>query len=241
MNNDRLAKMFINPLDFVDVEFYQNQIISKPSLEDTIAYLCGHDPHHDIDSLLRRYREIDLAQTDRFQIAPFDPQFMARIVEPLAQAKGSYMVSNFLGTIALCGMVCEMLTLLLFEVLPIHLGGQPMNETDQERMFGASLERLRQDRRVKILLVFRLIDDKIKGDFDCVRILRNKYLHVYSVASADPAKDACQAYSKTVSLVVNTLGYSIQNGKVHFRPEFMQYLEKKGIFQEPQSNETQQH
>jgi hypothetical protein len=228
MDETRMKAM-VNPLEFEEAMLYVTGFPQKVTPEDAIGFLCGYGVPHDMAALLRRYKEIHDAQTERLNIAPADPQFMARIIQPLAQAKGSYMIGNFLGTIALCGMVCEMLSVLLFEMMPLHLKGQPMSKGDEERLFGDSLEHLRQERRVKILFALGIISEDIKSDFDCVRKLRNKYLHVYSHEPEDAAGDARQTHAKTLSLVVRNLGYSISGGAFRFRPEFMKYLASRGL------------
>ncbi len=66
------------------------------------------------------------------------------------------MVGNYLGTIALCGMVAEMVAVLLYEISNFSLKNRPMTEQDQTSVFGSKFEKLGQDRRVQdILLRYR--------------------------------------------------------------------------------------
>ena len=66
-------------------------------------------------SLIKRYKEISKEKV-RFFAAPAEERILNKLVWPLRNAKASYMVGNYLGTIALCGMVSEMVAILLFDI-----------------------------------------------------------------------------------------------------------------------------
>ena len=124
-----------------------------------------------------------------------------KLVAPLRHAKSSYMVGNYLGTIALCGMVAEMLAILLWDLAGAELGGKPMTVKDEDALFGSAFERLGQDRRVRVLDAYGQISVPVKADFDLLRSVRRKYLHLWSQDHDRLPADAIEVYRACLRLV----------------------------------------
>ena len=73
------------------------------------------------------------------------------MLKPLKSAKKNYCLGEYPATIALCGVVGEMLPILLWKINDVRLKGQSITEEDEAGLFGKSFEKLNQDQRLKIL------------------------------------------------------------------------------------------
>ena len=165
--------------------------------------------------------------------APAEERILEKLVWPLLHAKGSYMVGNYLGTISLCGMVCEMLAILIFEVAKPEINGARMTETSQRKLFGRTFEKLGQDRRVSILYAYDLIADELKASFDRVRRNRSQYLHLWSKEYDKLSIDAVECYRDVLKIVAFVLGQNIRDGKLLLEPKLTRYLRAQGVFVPP--------
>ena len=148
---------------------------------------------------------------------------------PLRHAKGSYALGNHLGCIAMCGMVGEMVVILLWEISKASLQQAQLDEAAQKALFGNTFERLGQERRVQVLRAFDLVDDQTKQAFDRLRSIRKRYLHFFSHEHTNVVGDSRQAYADALGIVEVVLGQSLQNGAISLRPDLMAYLTEHGI------------
>ena len=172
MNDGEHLKVFLNPLAFVPaMETSVPGAPSEPTPESVLDFLCTPGVDSDVTALVRRCREISTEPEPLFA-APADERILDKLVWPLLHAKGSYILGNYLGTISLCGMVSEMLAILIFEVAEPEINGARMTEAAQRELFGSSFEKLGQERRVSILHAYGLIDDALKTSFDRIRTTR---------------------------------------------------------------------
>ena len=228
-DGDIKMDMFINPLSFVEANGYvHGRAQKKPTYEEVLRYLCGAAFPHDLDTLLARYETLSKKEQARFDITPVVREFTEGLVWPLHHAKASYLLGNYLGTIAVCGMVCEMLAMLLYEMHPFFVDGKPISRSGEEKVFGGKFQDLPQKRRVGILHTFGLMKDEIKGRFDSVRDTRNKYLHPAPNAEYASQADAEDVYVSTLFLLVKVTGYTIRSGKICFAPQFLKWLRRRG-------------
>lgn len=229
MSNDKVFQAWINPLAFLEVdEPWAKSMQQELNLEAFLKYLCTPGIGSDLDSLTKRYQEIS-TEPKRLIAAPLEEQILNKLVWPLRHAKGSYILGNYLGTIALCGMVVEMVSILIFEISDIHINNKLIDESTEGKLFGRSFEKLGQERRVAVLHGFNLIDDEMKSLFDIVRQKRNKYLHFYSQDHAQLAPDAVEVFNTAVTIVVKVIGQDLQDGRLILNPKLLKYLEDKGI------------
>jgi hypothetical protein len=153
---------------------------------------------------------------------------LEKLVWPLRHAKASYIVGNFLSTIALCGMVSEMMALFLFELAQID--GIEVKSDKGVVMTSESFESEGQQGRVKALRKSKVIEDDLKSDFDYVRTTRRRYLHLWSQDHASLKEDGRTVFQRTVDLVVKSLGLGVNQGKVIFKPAVLKYLQKGGVY-----------
>ncbi len=229
MSEDKLIKGWINPLAFLDVDEPWAAIgASQPKLESVIGFLCPPGIPADLDSLIARYKEIS-TEPVRLFAAPAEPRILEKLVWPLRNAKGSYVIGNYLAVIALSGMVAEMVAILAWDLGEVTLGGHLMSDDEQKALFGSTFERLGQERRVKVLSTYRIIDEETVGRFDTVRVIRRKYLHIWSQDHDTLPTDSKACFHAAVALVTGIIGQDIKDGKIMLNPRLIKYLEKHGV------------
>lgn len=189
----------------------------------------------DIKDIINRYEE--LLQEDEILAVPCTDKIANCIVIPLKNAKACYMIGNYLGAIALCGYVCEMLITLVYEIngiiineINIENNKEIKNVILQNRN---SFEALGQEKRIDICKAFQLITLDQKKIFDEVKKIRNKYLHWFSTNNLNVRDDAKEIYNKTYSILKQITGYKLENGKLSYDIKFESFLNKKGIIKSP--------
>ncbi len=139
-------------------------------------FLCPPGTPADSASLVERYKRISTEPVCLFA-APAEPRILEKLIWPLRHAKASYVVGNNLAVVALCGMISEMVALLLWQLAEANLSGRPMTPEDEAALFGSSFEKLGQERRVRILAVYGIVVPKVVDMFATIRLTRRKYLH----------------------------------------------------------------
>ncbi len=233
--NDLVLDIFVNPLSFTALDtLSQSNTSSSINTQMILDWLCLPESKPDLESVIDRYNEINVL-SNRLYIAPAEKNILEKLIWPLKNAKGSYMIGNYLGTIALCGMVAEMVAILNFEISnpAIQISGKPIDNKTQEKIFGRNFEQLGQERRVEILLAYGIINDVQKQRFNDIKGIRNRYLHFYSKEHTNIVKDAVTAFEAAVSLVTDLLEINIVVGKISINPALARYLIEKGFAQIP--------
>jgi hypothetical protein len=218
-------KVWINPLKCPQLE---PAAATAPTAEQLLDYLFAPELDRGLDAFVTRYGEI-AAVNDPIPIAPAEPNILEKLVWPLRHAKGSYALGNYLGCIALCGMVGEMVAILLWDISKVSLQGRQMAARDEEAVFGRAFEKLGQERRTQVLRVLSLIDADTEAAFDSLRSIRRRYLHFFSQTHSELAADARHAYEDSLKVVAVVLGQTYKDGAVVLRPDLMNYLVEKGI------------
>ncbi|MBP7732320.1 MAG: hypothetical protein KA140_00950 [Caldisericia bacterium] len=192
----------------------------------------------DISPIVNRYEE--LRQEGEMLAVPCTDKIANCIVIPLKNAKACYMIGNFLGTIALCGYVCEMLIVLVYEI-----NGIVINDTDIEDnkeiknvilQSRNSFEALGQEKIIDICKAFQLITLDQKNLFVEVKEIRNKYLHWFSTNNHNVSNDAKEIYNKTYLLLKQIIGYNFEDNKFSFDNKFESFLKEKGLIKSPTEN-----
>jgi hypothetical protein len=227
---DVMFEGWIDPLGFPVIDQPLAHVgRAEPTLPDILEMLCTPGSEHDINTLIGRWREISKESRGLF-IVPNEKAFLERLIWPLRHAKSGYVLGNYLGTIALCGVVAEMLAVLLYDITTVSLAGEPISRQQESLLFGSKFEKLRQERRTQVLLVMRQIDNEVKALFDEVRKTRNKYLHIYTQSHDNLAVDAEAIFNQTVQLIVRALGFGLSgDGRFTMRPDLLQYMRERGI------------
>ena len=220
-------KAWINPLKCPEIDMAEPGA-ATPKANRLFDYLFAPEGDRSADAFVERYKEI-AAVDDSLPIAPAESNILDKLVWPLRHAKGNYALGNYLGCIALCGMVGEMVAILLWEMSKVTLHGKLMAAADEKAIFGHAFEKLGQERRIKVLHALELIDADMERAFDSLREIRRKYLHFFSQTHAQVAPDAQQAFKDAIKVVSVVLGQTFKDGAVVLRPDLMAYLTKRGI------------
>ncbi len=228
MSEGLLLDVFLNPLLFIEGdEHLPSKVKASLTPEAVLNFACAPGKGSDLDNLVARYREIS-KQKEQLFAAPTEDRILQKLVFPLCHAKASYMFGNCLGTISLCGMVAEMVAMLLFDISAFKINNNLMNPSDQKAVFGSCFEKLGQQRRVDILDAYMIIDAETKTKFDLIRERRKRYLHLWSQDHETLANDAVAVYQAAVSIVVGAIGQDIRDGKICLNPRLVKYLERRG-------------
>ena len=202
-----------------------------------LDFICTPGIGSDMDSIVARYKQIS-NEKQRLFAAPQEERILDKLIRPLLHAKGSYIIGNYLGTIALCGMVAEMVAVLLYEISNFNLNNRPMTEQNQIGVFGRKFEKLGQERRVQILHAYGVIDSTLLNNFEIIRKTRNKYLHLWSQDHDQLPADAIASYNAAISIAVSAIGQNVQDGKLVLNPAFAKYLTQKGTYKEQDDDKT---
>jgi hypothetical protein len=231
MSSDRLISGWVNPLAFLEVdEPWASATKAAPTVEAVLRFLCPADQGADLDKIVARYREIS-TEPLRLHFAPAEQRLLDKLVWPLRHAKASYMVGNYLATLALCGMVGEMVAILLWEIADRQVNGRAIGSDDEKALFGAKFERLGQERRVAILGAYGAITDEARQHFERIRLARRRYLHLWSEDHEKLPGDAVACFQSAASLVVAAIGQDIRGGRLVLNPRLAQYLERRGLYE----------
>jgi hypothetical protein len=221
-----LMKAFVGPLMFMTSDG-RTANEGTASAQDVLKYLCAPDASSVVDAVVARHREIT-EQVDQLLAVPADHWILTRMVWPLRYAVGSYMVGNFVGTIALCGLVAEAFTVLLFESCEVRLGQQPLDGRLQRELLGREFGELTQERRINILGATGRIDSKMRSWFHELRGLRNKYIHPSSGSWEGASTDARKAFDLTMLVVLRFFPQLTDQGSFAVDPGLMRYLKDHG-------------
>ncbi len=127
--------------------------------------------------ILERYIEVT-TEDSHTVIVPHTKEIFERLLKPLRSAKKCYCLSDYAATITLCGVVGEMLAILLWKINDVRLKGRPITRQDEIGIFGSSFENLGQDKRLRILKTFGHITETQYINFNVIRKSRKPYLHL---------------------------------------------------------------
>jgi hypothetical protein len=166
-------------------------------------------------------------------IVPHDSgELSAKIVVPLQSAKVTLVLGHFLATVALCGVACEMLAVLLLQGIDLRIGGRQVCEERQKALFGSTFKRLHQDRRIRLLHALDVLDEQSRQAFEVVRELRNKYIHLNFDENNEAKGDAMNAYVSSVVLLNRLISAAFTHGKMEINPTLFAHLKKQGVVEE---------
>lgn len=220
----------VNPLVFLDADDRFHFGENKPCLtpKSVLRYLASETFIPDMDNIKKCYDWIAQDVTKLF-IVPAEAKILEKIVRPLKNAIGSYIIGNSFETIALCGTISEMIAIFLFEINKISTNGNPISEENELKMNLEKFENYGQSKRVKKLLEYGLIDEELKSKFDFVRLTRNEYLHSLSKSYANAAPDAKDAFTTTLDIFLKVSGLSVKDGKAIVNQKIIDYLDEKNL------------
>jgi hypothetical protein len=156
-------------------------------------------------------------------------QIVEKMLMPLHGAITSYMIGNYYGTIALCGLVCEMLSIFLFEISELKINDQPVDESKQEQLFGGPFEGLRAERRIDVLRAYGVLGEEHSARLHEVRRLRNRHLHLLSHDGQSLPEDAKRCFLCTMQIFEVVFRVEPKEGMLMLRSQVVKYVRAKGV------------
>ena len=227
MANEGTFKAWINPLAFPGVDLARAGD-AVPDAEAMLSVVCRPGVPHDTGSLVDRSRRISARARVLFA-APDEPAILEKLVWPLREAKASYVLGNHLAVVAMCGLVAEMVAVLLMRLAEVELRGKEWKEGGQAT-YEEWIEGLGQARREKILRQHSLVGQDVVEMFRTIRLTRSGYLHRWSQGHASLAKDAEACFHAATGLVVEAIGQDVREGRIVLNPRLIAYLEREGVY-----------
>lgn len=219
--------IWVNPLRFFSLEGQPfNADNAEIDYQKLINDLRGADDDKTIGKVRERYKLLTNYDSNLF-IVPVNNVILEKLVWPLRSAKQAFCLGNYLGCIALCGTVAEMITIFLFEIANITINGVKLDDSAQRKLFGNTFEKLGQERRLEILEIYGILNKKLVQEASQIRGIRKTYLHILSKEFANLEKDAENVY-KSASLLVGemvTLKPS-EGGKITVPAHLVNFLSK---------------
>lgn len=221
-------RAWVNPLTCLDID-PDPASATSPTAEQLLDYLFAPELEKGNRAFVLRYREI--STDDTLFLAPAEPNILQKLVWPLRHAKSSYALGNYIGCIALCGMVGEMVAILQWDISKVSLqqNGPLMDKKAQANVFGRTFEKLGQERRTAVLRAMGKISKEASDAFDGLRNIRRKYLHLFSQPHEGAGGDARMAYRHASKVVETVLGAKVEGGTVVLSEDLVKYLVERNI------------
>lgn len=175
---------------------------------------------------LTSYIEITTEDT-HIAIVPTSPEISKRLLEPLCSAKRNYCFGDYLATISLCGIVAEMLAILVWKINDIKLKGIDITNKEEKGLFGDTFDRLSQHKRLDILNTMGCITKEQYDKFTYIRKSRNPYLHIWGIGLENEKETTLQVYKKTFQLFkeIIDIGFA-EPGKIKVNPLLIKFINK---------------
>lgn len=176
--------------------------------------------------ILERYFEA--TKKAHASIVPHSKEISERLLKPLMAAKKNYCLGEYTATIALGGVVGEMLTILIWKINNIKLNNQPISEKDEERLFGKSFENQIQQRRLQILRTFNLINEEQYSKFNSIRSNRNHHLHRWVIDPQSEKGRALDIFGNALQLFKEITGIGLATaGSLKVNALLLKFLEEQ--------------
>jgi hypothetical protein len=214
-----------NPLAWDEVEkTTQNLPTNPPDLDNLRRFLTDRSMPGTLEVFLEAYDII--SETEGWTpiyFAPDQPQILTKLVWPLKHAKASFMLGNHVGTIALCGMIAEMVAMLRYEM-------EEFQPDASSRVYVQTFEAWGQSRRVRYLKKCGYTDGMYNQWFEMILEHRRKYLHFFSEnKDLYPAGDALTCYRLAHGLVSWVIGNRHEQQVPLINPALSEWLARKGL------------
>ena len=220
-------QIFLNPswvLEW-DPRFPSSQLPANPTPERLLEFFCSLGKRSDMAAFRKRYFKVS-EEERRLDISVEEPEIKENLFVPLRQAKTNYILGDYVGSIALCGIVAEKLAIL------IHNMSKP-DEARREKFE----KKWGQSERVKELKRRKLIDEQCTNDFEDIMKYRKSALHHWNTVEGRTAERAAQAYAAATRLVDATTEFKIEAGVLTMNPKLWEYLEGKGWIEDDKAGE----
>lgn len=202
------------------------ELPEDPTHERLLEFLCTTSVDYGLRAFTQRYRAI--SKKDGLSIFTFhEAELIENLFQPLHHAKSNYMLGNFVGTIALCGLIAEKLAILIHRL---------NTESNTDR---AAFEAMDHVLRVKELKKGKLITQAMVFNFGRIRSAPRRYLHYWTAPASRVAPDAVHAYDAAVRLVTEALGLNdFEDGKPRVNSKLAKSLRVRGAIREQPGGEA---
>lgn len=225
----KMIQGWIRPLSFPSLGGFP----FGPSDQIIDSGLLVKDLSHDwsdnfLENIRSRYHKLTTDELDVFMV-PANEEILEKLIWPLKAAKQNYILGTYLGCISLCGMVCEMGTIFLFELAQINARDKKLDIDQQKRLFGRTFEKLGQERRIEVLVAYKLLSGDMVENLDLVRRIRRKYLHFLSQNYSSIEGDAEAAYRASLQFIKKLVALPLGDGGTIKIPEHLSVYLKDQI------------
>ena len=107
---------WIRPLSMPSIRILPfERPVEKVDPADLLRDLCRDSEPEALDVIKQRYLRLSTSQLDIF-VVPAESLILEKLVWPLKSAKQAFCMGDFIGCIALCGMVCEMAIVVIWDL-----------------------------------------------------------------------------------------------------------------------------
>jgi hypothetical protein len=162
--------------------------------------------------ILERYIEIT-TEDSNVPIVPRTEEIDERLLKPLKSAKKNYCLGDYLATIASCGIIGEMLAILVWKISEVKIRGNLITEEDEERLFSRKFEKLGQERRLEILKVLHFVNDSQYNKFNSIRKSRTPYLHLWTTDLKNEKEKAKKCVEEAFSLFKEIINLKLKDAR----------------------------
>ncbi|PIT87070.1 MAG: hypothetical protein COU31_04840 [Candidatus Magasanikbacteria bacterium CG10_big_fil_rev_8_21_14_0_10_40_10] len=170
------------------------------------------------EEMLKSYIEATTEES-HMSITPHTKEIYERLLKPLKSAKKNYCLGEYSATIALCGVVGEMLAILLWKMNDVRLKGSAITEDQEKGLFGRTFEKLGQEKRLEILKTFGHTNNEQHQVFKNIKDSRNHYLHLWILDSTNEKSIALETLKKSFILFKEITGIGLADaGSVKVNP-----------------------
>ena len=209
-------RTFINPLELLEwePEFRVSNFPDDPAPEGLLEFLCPLDMSAEMSAFKERYGKV--SKCDRNLVLTLEEsELKENLFGPLRQAKTNYVIGNYLGSIALCGIVAERVALLVYNINIVN--------TEKRQEF----EDMHQAHRLKLLKSLDLIGEESRMSFGEIGAARKSALYLWNTLEDGIAKRAVRAYASATRLVLDVMDVEFIEGNVRLNPKLRKYLEDR--------------
>lgn len=162
-----------------------------------------------------------------------------RIITPLESAKRFACVGEYLASIALSGLVGEMLSVFIWDMESEGRKNEQGEIIRDQKLFKNNFDRLQQSLRIKVIEAFGYIDDGNAKKFKNLANNRNRVLHSWtdSYLREEIENVAIDCYSVAASLMKDIFKLELNDaGSIKMDEKVMEYIKSKDLIGDSHNN-----
>lgn len=222
---DSRAAVWIAPLSISSMEEPQEEINGSRLISD-LSREYGQDAAAKVRERCLRLATPELS----IHFVPAEARILDKIVWPLRSAKQAFSLGDYIACIALCGMVCEMVTVFTYDLLGRLLVQSDLSSEELQLFRTRRYEGWGQERRIRKLLDLGMVTELFYDNVESVRRIRREYLHLLSKSFDRLEEDAYEAYVSACSIVKGLISLVPgPQGGLLVPNHLMDYLKRKRV------------